>query len=142
MKLIALGLLLLIGPQEQQKSIEPTKWPDLTGTTFTVGFGSEPVTNVPIVVYSKMARTGRVELMADDEFKRLTDAEDALANVKMYIAEAHGVEFGYDPCAAARTPGAPGYIVGSTGCYADIPRPADHYEFRGQFILVNVPEAK
>jgi len=84
----------------------------------------------------------RVERMSNREYKQLSDAEAALAKVKADIAKAHGVDFGYSPCAAAQTPGAPGYLAGSVGCYADTPRAADRYEFRGQFLLVNLPEPK
>jgi len=71
-----------------------------------------------------------VNMLSEDEYRRITEAEAALAKVKSDIAKAHDVvteeRCGYSDMGSCLT----GYQL------------PDHYEFRGQFLLVNVPEAK
>jgi hypothetical protein len=95
--------------------------------------------NVPGSVYVQ-SQTGRVVKLSDDEYARLQKLRQAVADEEKKIAAAHGVDFGqvYIP---------PPCIAYDMGCMEwdktkEVQaRPADHYEFRGQWLLINVPSS-
>jgi hypothetical protein len=86
-------------------------------------------------VYSS---AGRIVKLSDNEYTRLRNLRQAVTDAEMEIAKAHGVDVKGDmnPCADQ--------TITSSGCgiYPEWkPRYPDSYEFRGQFLLVNVPQA-
>lgn len=78
---------------------------------------------------------GRVVLIDEDEYARLQVLQKALADEEVKIAKVHGVAV--EPYQPQCTPSVSGICFNT-----DHIQPADRYEFRGQFLLINVPDAK
>jgi len=109
-----------------------------SGTTF---LGNLEVNEAFEQRVSVRSKNGRVDRLSNEEYKRLTDAEAALAKVKTDIAAAHGVQFSVSrsqaTCAASD--------LGQSLVRNDDAVPSikgDTYEFRGQFLLVDIPEVR
>ena len=84
------------------------------------------------------SQTGRVVKLSDEEYARLQKLRQAVADEEKKIALAHGVDFGqvYVPAPC---------IAYDMGCMAwdktkEVQsRLADRYQFRGQWLFINVP---
>jgi hypothetical protein len=88
------------------------------------------------------SQTGRVVKLSDEEYARLQKLRQAVADEEMKIAAAHGVllvpkliHAGTNTCLATS------YLTGLPSCDTDQYQAADRWQFRGQFLLVNVPKA-
>jgi hypothetical protein len=85
------------------------------------------------------SQTGRVVKLSDEEYVCLQKLRQAVADEEKKIAAAHGVDFGqvYVPAPC---------IAYDMGCMAwdktkEVQsRPADHWQFRGQWLLINLPK--
>ena len=85
------------------------------------------------------SQTGRVVKLSDEEYMRLQKLRQAVADEEKKIAVLHGVDFGqvYVPAPC---------IAYDMGCMAwdktkEVQsRPADHWQFRGQWLLINLPK--
>jgi hypothetical protein len=75
----------------------------------------------------------RVDRISENEHAALEKARKALADVKESIAKAHRVNLGVGICLGS---------VIQTNPLACDPTPEDHWEIRGWFLLVNVPEER
>lgn len=75
----------------------------------------------------------RVVKLSDEEYARLQKLRQAVVDAEMAIAKAHGVYFAPPPDPY------PHFIACDSliGCFA---KPTDHYQFRGQYLLINVPK--
>jgi hypothetical protein len=87
------------------------------------------------------SQTGRVVKLSDDEYARLKKLHKALADEEKKIAAAHGVDTEGDmyPC---RKPTLT--ILSNMACVVSPewePRYPDRYRFRGQWLLINVPQS-
>jgi hypothetical protein len=95
--------------------------------------------NVPGAVYIN-SQTGRVVKLSDEEYTHLQKLRQAVADEEKKIAAARGVDFGqvYVPAPC---------IAYDMGCMAwdktkEVQsRPADHLQFRGQWLFINIPKA-
>jgi hypothetical protein len=84
------------------------------------------------------SQTGRVVKLSDEEYARLQKLHQTVADEEKKIAAAHGVDFGqvYVPAPC---------IAYDMGCMAwdktkEVQsRLADRYQFRGQWLFINVP---
>ena len=142
MKIATLVLLMFLGPQAQQKPspVSPgqlLRFPCSSTMPACRAYTEQPIVEPPTVE----SRSGRVDRLSNEEYKRLTDAEAALAKVKTDIAAAHGVQFSVSrsqaTCAASD--------LGQSLVRNDDAVPSikgDTYEFRGQFLLVDIPEVR
>jgi len=74
-------------------------------------------------------KSGRIDRLSDDEYAELQKLRDAVAAKEKEIAKAHGVDFGNPGCVSTTN------LVMCDSIY----RPGDTYEYRGQYLLVNVP---
>jgi len=97
--------------------------------------------NVPGSVYVN-SQTGRVVKLSDEEYERLQKLRQAVADEEKKIAAAHGVllvpkliHTGTNTCLAAI------YITGLPSCDTDQYQPSDKWQFRGQWLLINVPSS-
>jgi hypothetical protein len=102
------------------------------------------VANVPVVskdFYQSVdvgSQTGRVVKLSDEEYTHLQKLRQAVADEEKKIAAAHGVDFGqvYIPAPC---------IAYDMGCVAwdktkEVQsRPADRWQFRGQWLFINIP---
>ena len=86
------------------------------------------------------SQTGRVVKLSDEEYERLQKLRQAVADEEKKIAAAHGVllvpkliHTGTNTCLAAI------YITGLPSCDTDQYQPSDKWQFRGQWLLINVP---
>ena len=85
------------------------------------------------------SQTGRVVKLSDEEYTHLQKLRQAVADEEKKIAAAHGVDFGqvYVPAPC---------IAYDMGCMAwdktkEVQsRPADRWQFRGQWLLINLPK--
>jgi hypothetical protein len=77
------------------------------------------------------AGSGRIDRLSDNEYALLKRLRKELEEAETTIALAHGVDFG----AHCASPDPRATVV----CDA-VYRPSDRIEFRGQFLLINVPE--
>lgn len=89
--------------------------------------------------FQLLSKKGRIDRLSFAEYDHLQKLRQAVKDAEVEIAKAHGVDFGYADLSLhqARLAG-----VKKTAMCLDVNGyiPADHYEFRGQFLLVNVPE--
>ena len=91
--------------------------------------------NVPGSVYVN-SQTGRVVKLSDEEYARLQKLRQAVADEEKKIAAAHGVDTEGDmyPCGKDAVYGT------MCGVYPEWkPRYPDRWQFRGQWLLINVP---
>lgn len=85
------------------------------------------------------SQTGRIDLLSDAEYASLQKLRQAVADEETRIAKSHGVDFGVNGHIATCGAYDMGHCIGwNNDDVTD--RPADRYEYRGQFLLVNVPE--
>jgi hypothetical protein len=95
--------------------------------------------NIKDVTLSLDAKEGgRIDRISDSEFERLQKLRQAVKDAEVEIARAHGVKT-EESC------------IGDTANSKDVVcrwtkdpiywRASDHYEFHGQFLLVNLPKA-
>ena len=81
------------------------------------------------------SQTGRVVKLSDEEYARLQKLRQAVADEEKKIAAAHGVDTEGDmyPCGKDA-------VYGTCGVYPEWkPRYPDRWQFRGQWLLINVP---
>ena len=86
------------------------------------------------------SQTGRVVKLSDEEYARLQKLRQAVADEERNIAAAHGVllvpkliHTGTNTCLSVI------YITGLPSCDTDQYQPSDKWQFRGQWLLINVP---
>ena len=98
--------------------------------------------NVPGSVYVN-SQTGRVVKLSDEEYERLQKLRQAVADEEKKIAAAHGVllvpkliHTGTNTCLSVI------YITGLPSCDTDQYQPSDKWQFRGQWLLINVPKVE
>ena len=128
MKLTALLLMVgagvAVGQNGSVKGITP-------GTGITLN--TAPPVDVTVGVEIK-SHTGTVVKLSDEEYARLQKLRQAVADAEMEIARMHGVYFA--------TPIDLNFRINTCdridGCP---PKPTDHFEFRGQYLLINVPKS-
>jgi hypothetical protein len=75
--------------------------------------------------------------MSDDEYLKLRELEAAVEDYKDSILKKYGVNTPPNQCINSSS-----YSLTECATFAVYTTPPDSYEFRGQFILVNVPNAK
>ena len=82
----------------------------------------------------------RVDRLSDEEYARLQKLRQAVADEERKIALAHGVllvpkliHAGTNTCFATS------YITGLPSCDTDQYQSVDRYQFRGQWLFINVP---
>ena len=75
----------------------------------------------------------RVVALSPSEYTHLQALRQAVADEEERIAKAHGVRYNTGPLFCASSP-----------CFGNLTREqaVDQYEYRGRFLLINVPEAK
>lgn len=84
---------------------------------------------------------GRIDRLSDAEYASLKKLRQAVVDEEAKIAKAHGVDFGQPYSAPTCGAWDMGQCIGYQIDTEVQARPAERYEFRGQFLLVNVPEA-
>ena len=89
------------------------------------------------------SQTGRVVKLSDEEYARLQKLRQAVADEERKIALAHGVllvpkliHAGTNTCLATS------YITGLPSCDTDQYQSADRWQFRGQWLFINVPKVE
>lgn len=94
--------------------------------------------NVPGAVYVN-SQTGHVVKLSDEEYAHLQKLRQAVVDEEKKIAVAHGVllerkltHMGTNICFSTS------YITGP--CDTDQYQAADHWQFRGQWLLINLPK--
>ena len=148
---IILAIALLAMPVLAQKPRSATKHPKKANPPLTLptsglleGFSASHDDHNAVVPYawltqdSPSSSQGRIDRLSDEEYARLQKLRQAVKDAETEIAKAHGVDFGQ-----AYVP--PRCLYSDMGCMAwdkttEVQaRAADRYEYRGQFLLVNVP---
>jgi hypothetical protein len=143
---LALAILLAVSTV----AVAQTK-PALAPQTYSVGdyrLGLDHVVvssdvhvdnNVPGAVYVN-SQTGRVVKLSDEDYARLQKLRQAVADEEMKIAAAHGVllvpkliHAGTNTCLATS------YLTGLPSCDTDQYQAADRWQFRGQWLFINIP---
>jgi hypothetical protein len=112
------------------------------GTLSIVQQGSASVTKDFKQSVDVDSQTGRVVKLSDEEYAHLQKLRQAVDDEEKKIALAYGVllvprliHAGTNTCLATS------YITGLPSCDTDQYQAADRWQFRGQFLLVNVPKA-
>jgi hypothetical protein len=142
---LALAILLAVSTV----AVAQTK-PALAPQTYSVGdyrLGLDHVVvssdvhvdnNVPGAVYVN-SQTGRVVKISDEEYARLQKLRQAVADEEKKIALAYGVllvprliHAGTNNCLATGLP----------SCDTDQYQSADRWQFRGQWLLINMPKVR
>jgi len=131
----------------QPKSLPDTpisKWSSSETLAIWNGMNAEPTTHYEIVNDSATVtvpgKEGRIERLYLDEYAHLEKLRQAVKDAETEIAKAHGVDVegchshGDFFCASID-----GHSPFEGGTFVNYNRDADRYEFRGHFLLVNVP---
>lgn len=127
--------------QEIKQHRPVTDWPVIVGTSIAEGPTQTSLridrTYGPVVIVE--SQTGRIERLTSTEYAGLQNLRQAVADEETRIAKAHGVYFESPHCIAN-----PENVIGSCVNYPEAgfrEAPSDQYEFRGQFLLINVSDA-
>lgn len=115
---------------KQEKPPTKTVWPQVTAVSVTVNEGDDSG--------QLTVGTQRIVALSTSEQARLQKLRQAVADAEKEIAKAHGVDTdgNFTRC-----------VIAAEGCLGwdgngHPPKPPDAYEFRGQFLLINVPDSK
>lgn len=103
------------------------------GTDVAVTIPADAFTRSPVRVE---AQQGRVDRLTEPEYAKLQKLRQAVKDEETAIAKAHGVDtVGQEPCLP--------YTYAVNYPCLSLPYIApDVYEYRGQFLLINVPNTK
>lgn len=120
-------------PQGKSK----TEWPEITGAEIYGTFenlGNFRIGNDFVGTVTVESHTGRIERLTAAEYAGLQKLRQAVADEETRIAKAHGVEWKERAVNDCKENICMGLRMESY--------PAESYEYRGQFLLINVPEGK
>ena len=139
MKLYSLALLATVAvAQTPAPKPAPNGYTPLNMNSTVVSGDVHIDNNVPGSVYVN-SQTGRVVKLSDEEYARRQKLRQALADEEKKIAVAHGVDTEGDlyPCGKPTLT-----ILSNMACVVSPewkPRYPDKWQFRGQWLLINVP---
>lgn len=106
-------------------------------------FNTAPPVDVTVAVEIK-SHTGTVVKLSDDEFARLQKLRQAVVDAETEIAKAHGVYLAPFHCfiesVTCPHPESRSYLSTCDRTDGCPEKPSDRYQFRGQFLLINVPK--
>jgi hypothetical protein len=115
------------------------------GTLSIVQQGSASVTKDFKQSVDVDSQTGRVVKLSDEEYTHLQKLRQAVTDEERKIALAHGVllvpkliHAGTNTCPASYI----SYITGLSSCDTDQYQSADRWQFRGQWLFINVPKVE
>lgn len=130
--------------QEIKQHSPVTDWPVIVGTSIAEGPTQTSLridkTYGPVVIVE--SQTSRIERLTSTEYAGLQKLRQAVAGEETRIAKAHGVEFFRLGHVCTRW----AIVITESGPYCEThdqvsTKFGDSYEFRGQFLLINVPDA-
>ena len=137
MKLYSLALLATVAvAQTPTPKPAPNGYTPLNMNSTVVSGDIHVDLNLPGSVYVN-SQTGRVVKLSDEEYARLQKLRQAVADEEKKIAQAHGVDTEGDmyPCGKDA-----GYGTMCAFITEWKPRYPDKWQFRGQWLLINVPQ--
>lgn len=117
------------------KNAIPTTWDGISGRGYNEGLPAmEQWLETPLMVHVATSPTasqidsaaGSVVKLSDSEYSHLQQLRASVVEEEKRLAVKYGATPGYDPCEFHQNP-----------CFPAKPRLGDHYEFHGQFLIID-----